>query len=124
MRISDWSSYVCSSDLNQDRALGSGLSDGSPLHVARKNHVGLGADHLELVDVAERPIIIAPRFQLLEATWRIVGMSRPTGQRCMEHTDVERVRRGRRVGQYKVFGERRRGHALESDRVGGGKEGG
>src|SRR3546814_9962484 len=74
---------------NQDRALGSGLSDGSPLHVARKNHVGLGADHLELVDVAERPIIIAPRFQLLEATWRIVGMSRPTGQRWLEHTRSE-----------------------------------
>src|SRR3546814_20206164 len=100
---------------NQDRALGSGLSDGSPLHVARKNHVGLGADHLELVDVAERPIIIAPRFQLLEATWRIVGMSRPTGQRCMEHTDVERVRLGRRVGQYKVFGDRRRRKALRSE---------
>src|SRR3546814_1720447 len=57
----------------------------------------------------------APRFQLLEATWRIVGMSRPTGQRCMEHTDVERVRLGRRVGQYKVFGDRRRRKALAMD---------
>src|SRR3546814_19946182 len=66
---------------NQDRALGSGLSDGSPLHVARKNHVGLGADHLELVDVAERPIIIAPRFQLLEATWR--SGERRVGKECV-----------------------------------------
>src|SRR3546814_11590164 len=39
-------------------------------------------------------------------------MSRPTGQRCMEHTDVERVRLGRRGGQYKVFGDRRRRKAL------------
>src|SRR3546814_5431188 len=42
-------------------------------------------------------------------------MSRPTGQRCMEHTDVERVRLGRRVGQYKVFGDRRRRKALAMD---------
>src|SRR3546814_11536089 len=35
--------------------------------------------------------------------------------RCMEHTDVERVRLGRRVGQYKVFGDRRRRKALAMD---------
>lgn len=86
--------------------------------VAREDYVGLGADHLELVDVAERPIIIAPRFQVLDATWRIVGMSLPTSKRCVEHTNIERVWLGRRVGEYEVFCNRRRRKALAMDRDG------
>src|SRR3546814_13078166 len=87
---------------NQDRALGSGLSDGSPLHVARKHPVGLGADHLELVDAAERPTIIAPSSQLLEATWRIVGMSRRSEPRGVGKECVSTCRSRWAPWQYKT----------------------
>src|SRR3546814_7743689 len=65
--------------------------------------------------ISTRTDTLFPCTTPFRSTWRIVGMSRPTCQRCMEHTDVERVRLGRRVGQYKVFGDRRRRKALAMD---------
>src|SRR3546814_276575 len=99
MRISDWSSDVCSSDL-------------------WKHDVGLRADHLELVNVAERPIVVTPRSQVLYAAWRIVGMSLPTGQRGVEYADVEHMLLSRRIRQNQVLGDRWRRKALTMDRDG------
>src|SRR3546814_7548215 len=84
MLISDWSSDVCASDLqrdlavghiDQDRTLGTGLPDGPALHVDGEHDLGLVADDLELVNVTERPVVVAAGPQVLDAAGRIVRVA-------------------------------------------------
>ena len=92
--------------------LGAGLSDRATLDVAGEHDVGFLADHLELVNMAERPVLVAARLQVLEAAGRVVLVPPAPGERGVQHADVERMRVRRRVAERQVVGDGRGGEAL------------
>jgi len=82
---------------DDDSALRPGLPDRAALHVAGEHHVGIVADDFELMDVAECPILIAARAEVIEAAGRVVFVALPAGECGVQHPDVEGVLVGRRL---------------------------
>src|SRR3546814_14908456 len=69
MRISDWSSDVCSSDLlKPDSRRFRGLRDAGALGLALAGRVGLDAASARLVDVQERPALLIERYDRVRAS--------------------------------------------------------
>src|SRR3546814_9245824 len=69
MRISDWSSDVCSSDLRGRRLAGSGLP--APAHQLAQRQRSLAVDHQ--LHVMEGTIALAPRIAAPRIVERVLG---------------------------------------------------
>ena len=94
------SSATCSTDsmcpfssLDERRALRASLAHVSALQIAREHDPRIAREHLALMHVAERPIVVPARTQRIELARRVRARGRRAAVRTrVEQTDVEHAR--------------------------------
>ncbi|HEX3150399.1 MAG TPA: hypothetical protein VHR66_20140 [Gemmataceae bacterium] len=85
-----FASAVCI-DINQQTSFRSIFANVPPLDVSWKLDAGMATlvHFLALMHVAQRPIVVAARNQLVEGTRGVVCVVFTTGKRSVQHTNVE-----------------------------------
>ncbi|CAN5366830.1 hypothetical protein BH10PSE3_BH10PSE3_27920 [soil metagenome] len=84
-------------DVDQSGTLWPSLADVATLKVAGEDDVGVRTNPLETMDVAQRPILIALRGELIGMAWRIWSMPAIAGQSGMQDAYIESTGYGRRI---------------------------
>ncbi len=76
-------------DFHQHRAFGARLANVAALQIARIDDEGIPAQDLVGVHMAERPILVPARREILHGARRVSVVRRPARAGSMQHADVE-----------------------------------
>ena len=90
--------------IDEDRALGAAFPDAAPLQIAGIDDVRMLVQHFELMHMAQSPIVVATRHEVLRGAGRIGGMARLAVAGRVQHADVEEACDGRGIGRGPVLG--------------------
>src|SRR5205823_597250 len=82
------------------------------LDISRVDDIWITTQNLPVVDVAQRPILIALVLERLQRAWRIVRVLGSAGQIGMQHADIEPMWNSGRITCRQIFGDLRSGEAL------------
>lgn len=93
-------------------ALRPGFPNRPALHVTRKHDMGIGADDLKFVDMAQRPVSVSTRTKVVDTAGSVVGVALTASQGGVQHADVEVVFLGGWIGEHEIVRDGRRGEAL------------
>ena len=93
-------------DRDQARPLGASFANVTPLQVTREHDVRSVRDHLALVHVAQRPVVIPLTDEGLEATRGVVLVPFAPPERRMQKADVERAAHRCGVRAREIGGDR------------------
>ena len=102
-------------DGDQGGALGAGFADVAALQVAGEDDPGVFGQFLALVDVAERPVVVAVGFQARQVAGGVAGVGGIALGGGVQQADVEQVVVRWRIGPGQVVGFVRVGEALAVD---------
>ena len=84
---------------------GPGLPGVAALDVAGEDDVRILGDHAVCVDVAEGPVVIALRLQVVDAARRVSGVVGVPGERGVQQAHVEDAGNALRIGGGQVLGD-------------------
>ncbi len=90
-------------DVDQHRALGSAFAHAAALEIAGEDDPRIARQHLELMHMAERPVVIAARCEVLHRARRVGGVGRAALARGVQQADIEPAFDRRRVGEGEIF---------------------
>lgn len=103
-------------DGHEDRALRPLLADRAALEIAGEDHQRIFGDNLEIMNMAERPVVVAARAQVLDRARRIGRVRLAAGERGVQHADIKPALFRPRIGERQVFDGRTFGKALAVQR--------
>ena len=89
-------------DRDQRAALGAGFPDVAPLKIAGEDDVRMLVKHFPVMDVAERPVIIAMPDKVSRNAGRIAGMAFAAIRRGVQHADIEVTGHGRLIARRQI----------------------
>ena len=99
------SSTTPSSTSTSTAPFGARLANAAALEIARIDDEGIAAQDLVIMHMAERPIVITARREILDGARRVGVVRRPAGAGGVQHADVEPAGNRGRVGERVIFGD-------------------
>ena len=90
--------------IHENSALGAAFPDAAALQIAGINDMGIFVQHLVLMHMAQRPVVIAFGDKILRGAGRIGGVAGLAVAGGVEHADVEIAGQGLGIGRRPVLG--------------------
>ena len=85
------------------------------LKVSGEDDVRVLVQHGALMDMAQGPIVVASRDELLQATGGVVVVVGVAAKARVQQANVDQIRYGRGIAGCQIVGDRARGEALPVD---------